>query len=368
MKVGIYTFHAIDNFGAQLQCFATQEFLSKNGYDVEVVNLFTTTDERRVNYRNKWNTIKNVLLNIYTRISPFIRRKIKNNYRFHHFLHLSKRYYTSIELRNNPPQYDVHLVGSDQVWNVEKGLKSDNPYFLDYLPSGSNKMSYASSFGNPTIKEESIPKVSECLNDFKYLSTREEGGAELIEKVTGRRAQIVLDPTFLLSSDDWSRYEESEPLINGPYVLCYGFIKSDEWARIIKDIRETLNIPIVAISISVVIPYKVDRFYQAAGPGEFLNLIRHASLVLTGSFHGMAFSLNFKKDFIVVKQGSRMSRMQSLLQRFNLRDRIIENMEQSHELITKSLHVNYTEVTPIIEKEIKKSSDWLLTSLEKLGI
>ncbi len=365
MKVGLYTIHAIDNFGAQLQAFATQHFLQRNGYECEVVNLFSKEEELRVSYRYPWHSLKGIALNLYAMFMPSVIAKKYRQRKFNKLLNLSRRYYSSEELQKSPQEYDVHLVGSDQVWNFEGGRPENNPFFLHYLPKKARKISYASSFGKAHISDEYTPFLREALGSFDKLSSRENDGVELIRNVTGKKAQLVLDPTFLLSSDEWATYCSSKPIIQYDYILCYGFAITDYWQSILDRTSQLLGMPVVAISIALHIPYKVDRFYQAAGPAEFLNLIKNARCVLTGSFHGMALALNFKKDFIVVRQGTRMSRMESLLNMLGLEEWIISDADELSNLINNKRQVDYSYVQPLLDKEVSISKLWLLDALKE---
>ncbi len=203
MKVGIYTIHNAHNYGAMLQAYATQAFLRQNNIDAEIVNVFTKDALKRLQYKLPWNSIKNIAKNILAICHPLVRKKIQRLFEFHHSMALSKKYESIDDLYKNPPCYDIHLVGSDQVWNLQKGFKERNIYFLDFLKNNEIKMSYASSMGNPNIAETLYPRLKELLSTFKAISTREKDAAILLSKVTGGDVDYVLDPTFLLSSDEW---------------------------------------------------------------------------------------------------------------------------------------------------------------------
>ena len=122
MKIGIYTIHACNNFGAVLQAYATARYLNELGHKAELVNVVTPDEEKRMQFLTTRKSIKGFLLNLYSITNPSIRRKIDNFHRFREKMPVSKRYQSYSEIINSTPIYDLHLVGSDQVWNVENGI------------------------------------------------------------------------------------------------------------------------------------------------------------------------------------------------------------------------------------------------------
>ena len=228
------------------------------------------------------------------------------------------------------------------------------------------KMSYASSFGSLNIDKSYYSRLSTALKQFRYLSVREIEGQIFLKELTGKDVQLVVDPTLLLSDTEWLCECPTDPIIKGKYILCYGCIRSDYWERIIKTTREQLKIPVVAISTSIVMPYDVDVFYQSAGPREFLNLFNHASFIITGSFHGLVFSLIFKKKFAVVRQGTRMARMESLIDHLGLKGTIIQDDGDIEALLSYTDNIDYIKVQDAISNDISLSKEWLLSSLNAL--
>ncbi len=363
MKVGIYTIHADVNYGALLQSFATQKFLLKNGIDCEIVNLFTLAEEAEIHYRIKCNSIKNVVKRFLAELSPQTKKKIRRIESFHQSMKLSKRYYCFDEIYKTPPNYDIHLVGSDQVWNMERGLKDRNYFFLDFLSKNQVRMSYASSLGNPNISPILYPSVKKLLEPFCAISTREEDGAKVLSSITGRNVVQVIDPTLLLSADEWMNETRHEPIVKGEYILYYGFDKSQQCKEMIDVLKSKLNIPVVAVAVTQTIPYRVDRFIRDAGPREFLNLFRYASYVITSSYHGMAFAINFRRNFFVMSHGSRMARMESLSKLFGIENRIVKSKDELLTILNIRQSVNYQGCEELIKQQINFSQQWLLKAI-----
>ena len=325
MKIGIYTIHACNNFGAMLQAYATARFLNEHGHRAELVNVMTKKAQRDMRYIGPWSSPKCIARNLYALLNLAVHKKIDNFKKFRQLMPLSKMYNNKEDVVANPPHYDLHLVGSDQVWNVEQGIGSSF-FFLPFIQDTEKKASFASSFGNIAPAHKFTKELKAFLAGFSHISVREADAAAFINQELQIKAEHVLDPTFLLNAEEWGEIAGNQPLVKGDYILYYGFDTSKTCGDMISHLRKQKNMPVVGISVSLHSPYKFDKFYQEAGPIEFLNLIKYAKLVLTSSFHGMALSINFRKDFIVLKHGTRMSRMESLMNDFSLKDCIIDDM------------------------------------------
>lgn len=365
MKVGIYTFHKETNYGAVLQAYATQYIIRSFGVETEIVNYYPREKEKRNSYIGKNDSLKSIIKNIYAVVNPMMWTKSKRFSEFHEMMSLSRRYETIDEIYQNPPVYDVHLVGSDQVWNLERGFSKRAFFFLDFLKRDEKRISYASSFGNADISSSTYPRLKDLLSKFSAISVREDSGVKLIEKATGLHAEHVLDPTLLLTRAQWQELSSDNPVVSGDYILYYGFDKDDTCRQMINMLCTTLRMPIIAVSVSPTIPYKVDKLIQSAGPKEFVNLFLNANYVITSSFHGVAFALNFQKDFVVMKHGTRMSRMESLLDMVSLKNRIVSSVPEMETLLENEIHVDYSVSYEGLERNRRFSIDWLKTSLYK---
>ncbi len=357
--IGIYTFHAETNFGAQLQAFATERFLNGNGFVAEVVNIMTPKQYDNMHYCSSWHSFKGVVFNLLTLFSPSIKRKIANLNSFHDSIKLSKRFSSFEEVAINCPEYDVHIVGSDQVWNFENDFNQF--YLLPFLPQEAKRLSYASSFGSINIKEEYFETINDCLNRFAAISVRERDAVDFINRISGLKAKHVVDPTFLLNSKEWSSVVGNMPIIKEPYILYYGFDNNDNCRQIIASVREKFKLPLVGVASTTSSPYKYDIFVKDAGPKEFINLILNCQFVITSSFHGMALSINFRKDFIVLSNGTRMSRMESALESFGIRNRIVLTADDA--LNRCNTPINYELYESRICNQISESKQWLLSEL-----
>lgn len=364
MKIGIYTIHHVNNYGAMLQAYATQKALKNAGFESELVDLYPIRLEKDNRYFFPATSSKNIIKNILSALNPKIKLKSRNFSTFHKRLKLSKRYYSVEEIYQNPPKYDIHLVGSDQVWNLERGLSDKNIFFLNFLPAESTRISYASSFGSENINSEKKDTLTNLLSKFKNISVREKSAVDIIKKYTGIDATQVMDPTFLLSCEEWNQLAGNEPLIKGEYVIAYGFSEKESTNLLIKYIREKLNVPIIGISVSPYHPFDYDSFYQEAGPIEFLNLIKYAKLVITSSYHGAAFAIHFRKDFLITQHSTRNTRIESMLNITSLQDRIID-LSNPQSYLGKVFKTDYSIVESLIKSASEHSLNWLVNSIKK---
>jgi len=363
MKIGIYTIHSAYNYGAMLQAYATQKTLEKLGHQVEFVNLYPLELEKKNESKIiSWN-LKLFIIYIYSCLNPKVRSKHKKFRKFRSLMNMSKRYYSLDEIYDNPPKYDIHLVGSDQVWNLEKGFQEKNFFFLDFLTENETKISYASSFGTSTISTNCNDKLFEFLKGFKAISTREREGVGIIKRATGLDSKHVLDPTFLLTCDEWNSFS-IEPEIKGDYILCYGFDGSEKSKEMIFSVKKRLNIPVIVISVSLFFPFKLDRFIHEVGPSEFLGLVKNAKFICTSSYHGMALAINYRKSFIGTLHPTRNARMKSMLSKFDLEKRQLNNPKEILNMADDELYIDYSKIDSKITKAIKDSYMWLNSNLE----
>lgn len=361
MKLGLITIHTAFNYGAMLQAYALQTAISKLGYEVHIIDFYPLEMEK-TNFKRKFNTDpKQILQYFYAKLNPNVKKKIKRFDEFRGQMKLTKRYFKLNELYLNPPVFDTYIVGSDQTWNLENGF--DSSKFLEFAKTNL-KISYAASFGTTRIRNEYFGELKRYLTDFFAISVRESDGVNIIKEATGLVSKQVLDPTFLLNSNEWDLIS-SPPKIKDDYILCYGFDASDKSKSMIDSIKKRLGLQVIAISISMSIPFRVDNFIQEAGPKEFLGLIKHAKYVCTSSYHGMAFAINYRKSFIATIHPTRNSRMESMLSVFGLENRQINNPEDILKMTDEDLFIDYSKIETNINDAIEDSFSWLKSTLLK---
>lgn len=323
-KVGIITMHKVPNFGSALQAFALQQKVDLLGYDAEIVDYYYPNEyhceKQGLNYFPQRSLVRLFLLNVVgrilllLRIGKFKKKSIecierfllqKNYRRFYRSYFKLSHFYESIDsIKNNPPDYDVYMTGSDQVWN-SRFIGDDPVFFLDFARTGKPKVSYAASISNRGIDKEYETKYQQYLKDYKSISVREASTAKIVSDLTGHNVSVVCDPSLLLDKDEWLKICPKKTLVEGEFLLLYVQSYSfDPYPNIVtftQRMAEHLGLKVVVL-MGLKDDYAIDgaSVFETVGPFEFLQLFRDARFVITTSFHGTAFALNFGKDFYSV--------------------------------------------------------------------
>lgn len=222
-----------------------------------------------------------------------------------------------------PNNYDVYVMGSDQIWNPEI-TRGFDPVYFGYLgfPKRERKyISYAASMEQSELSDDEKVFCSEALKNFDAISVREKDLADLLQSLTAQNVEVVLDPTLLLNKSSWEKIA-TPPKIKGKYVLVYQVRVNKNAIEIAKRIAEQIKATVIQLTVS---PYPSRRKLQTESPTQFLGVMQHAACVVTTSFHGTAFSLIFNRPFYYVEQGDgRDSRAKSLLSDVELTNRVIQ--------------------------------------------
>ena len=229
----------------------------------------------------------------------------------------------------NPPEYDVYLSGSDQVWNPT-GFGRCNPiYYLDFVPAGKPRVSYASSFAISEIPARYRREMKRYLTRFDRIAVRETEGARIVEELTGRRPPVVVDPTFLLTGDQWRRLTGRSALIpDEPYILFYRLGNLPSFDAFKEEILTRTGLRPLTVPIRPEDGAR-DTGLFGADPFDLVGLIARAALVVTDSFHGAALSINLGTPFYALlrqdpnQKGNMNSRVLSLMTRLKTTDRLI---------------------------------------------
>lgn len=336
MNVGIVTGYRIVNYGSVLQAYATQQVVNSLGYDSKLIR-FENNKKDSFAYlsllRNlcsfyHWGLrIEKIKLRKNRAAAPSKERRDKfDNFIRKHILE-TLPLSSGQELLDECKKYDILLAGSDQIWHP-----SNRPlhyYTLDFI-SNIKKISYASSFGVNKLPNQMKRGYKKALQAFDYITVREQSGVDIINGL-GLSAHLVVDPTLLLSCEEWNSVV-TEDIVNKNYIFCY-FLGSREDGRIkALEMKRITGLPIIAICgvddfIEIDNVY-IDEKIEAVGPGEFLALIKGSKYVFTDSFHCSVFSIIFEKDFYVFKRFldeqkiSTNSRIENLLSMFDLNNRM----------------------------------------------
>lgn len=335
-KIGIITIHRIYNYGSVLQAYALQEVISKLGFGVEIIDyLYPNSSHQNLVMDESLNTYKEDFKGKLCRLffkAAFALQLFRQHKNIQNFIKLylkltPMQYRTPEELEKNISTYDVYVTGSDQIWNP-RYTGGDASFFFGFMKSV-KKVSYSSSFGISNIPKQYRSKYSGYLRDFSSISVREKSGISIVRNLINREAKLVLDPTLLLDVSTWNKIA-AFPKNKGKYILCYflnytfnAFPYADDLAEFVS---EETKLPLVHVARP---PQKLmnrhSSFIVSASPEEFLGLVSNAELVLTTSFHGTAFAINYNKPVyaIVQNQTSIDSRLVDLMQSVGLSSRIL---------------------------------------------
>jgi coenzyme F420-reducing hydrogenase beta subunit len=330
MKAGILTFHNALNYGAVLQAYALQEALRKMGCEAAILNYSNPAvktnlvEPKRTDYRNPLKYRND--LDIYQRnlakaekIVSFCASKLNTTEAI-----------AEEQLADASKEYDVVFCGSDQVWN-EKITNEDSHYFLDFVPP-EKRCSYAASIGSDSFPESRLGSMWNLLHDFRAISVREKTACKSLQEQIQISAVRVLDPTFLLEKAEYEQIGESVSAFEGQFILLYMLVYSDSLVRSVRMFAKKTGMPVVCINSSGKV---IKGFSDASTSGieEWVSLFQNAAYVFTNSFHGVAFSINFNKQFWVELLPAGVnanSRITDILSDFSLSDRIIrdENLKE----------------------------------------
>lgn len=367
-KIGIMTWFQHHNYGTALQAVAMSEIIKKIGYSPTVIQYYYS----KVDPYDEKQKIQVLVHRVFNRLkaignSPYFSEERENKFEefLMNHLNFSDECRTQSDLEALNGKFDCFVCGSDQIW----GTAYFKPhYFLDFVSDNSKKIAYAPSIGVPRIDNEGIRnEVARLCSSFAYLSTREESGSKIIHDLTGRDVKTVLDPTLLLDKNDWLQFINSEyKLPESPYLLVYMLGCNESHWKKIYDIAETLNLDAKIIPVfqkdlkrKGCIPYPI-------GPAEFLALIKNAAYVCTDSFHGMAFSVNFGKQFTVFERFknhnsfNQNSRIYNLADKLNLSDRICR---KAADIKMMDVKIEYDRVNKARQALVNDSVDYLKTAI-----
>lgn len=347
-KVGIITLFDLNNYGNRLQNYATSIVYKKLGLEPLTIRIVRDSKFTPCKEWVKY-IIGSIRKNRYAKFYKFSKKKIK-------YINMFSK--SEVFPLNIEKKFDYFSTGSDQVWNSaylgdcreiilkERLLAFTNP---------SKRLTMAPSFSLDDIPLIDKDLFRSELSKYNYIGVREKQGAEIVENLIGKTPTIMLDPTLLLSKEEWSEisvdssFENKYVLTNfivEPSILASDIIKSIECQKELKSINL----------------YDLNSKYHSAGPSEFISLIKNSSCVCTDSFHTMVFAIIFEKPFIVFdrsdKKVSNDSRFSTLLENLKLANHMCHNKESFD--LDSIFITNFKDTTDLLNNERKKTMDFLL--------
>lgn len=330
MKISIATFHDTSNFGATLQCAALVSCLRRLGHEPSVVDYLPPYVRAKKSVFREFPKIASAPSPAKAAVRAcaslaFVPALKRREVAFAKFIsrHLptGMRYPTAGSVAENPPQADLFICGSDQIWNPAlTGKRLDEVFFLRFAKGG--KAAFGVSLGEMDI-EANGETLRRWTDDFMAVSVREKSVAERLAKVLGRDVSVVLDCTLLLSGRDYADMEIPVSGTDRPYLLLYNVQGSPASVKTALSAAKRLGLGIIDVSPTPSPFSKVpgSRRLIGIGPGEFLALVKNAAFVVTNSFHGTVFSILYEKEFLSIPHSRRGGRTVDLLESVGLGDR-----------------------------------------------
>lgn len=352
MNIGILTFHDADNFGAVLQAYALQETLKETGNDICIINY----KQKDIIKGSKLIYIRTESMTLFIKSLIYsiihFRRKLIKKIKFKSFrkkyLNITRaKYYTGNEIQN----YDMVILGSDQIWNGDL-TGYDKTYFLK--DNNIKTVAYAASIGKSELNNYEQDYIVNGIKSIDFISLRENNLIDYLQQYINRKIEFVLDPTLLADDKTWNKFINSKDRNNKDrnkkYILLYKMTNNNELDKAATIISNRLSLPIININ------------HQNIAPDAFVSLFSNSSYIITNSFHGVAFSIIFRKDFVCIPHETLNSRTDSILSLLNLEQR---NIRKAINIEKIDFNVDYTKASTILEIEKGKSKNYLLNALEK---
>lgn len=389
MKIGVLThWSSDDNYGQQLQCYALQHYLRMQGHDAYLVkylpqnkqpNTFVPCIKKRVIsvlgwFSPQWKEVDKKIKAekqlLQTNREKNRQRRFEQ-FRQEHIASTDRVYSSYQQLRDNPPQADAYIVGSDQVWHDSLLFEGAAGWFLNFGSKSTKRIAYAASIGRQ-ITEEEMPNFKAWTSQFDFITGREDSVVEQCKAAGYEKTVRVIDPTLLLNAEAYEGLTGKISKTDVPYLFMYVLnVQSKEetgWPLIEKYITDKgLDARVVYSSgyrpAQDLIPGKTGLL---ATIPEWLSLIASAESVVTTSFHGAVFSILFHRPFLAVPLGGQLSkanvRLHDLLSTLGLEDRLLDpSAESLKEQMDKP--IDWDAVEARISDARQKSAEILLTAL-----
>ena len=340
IDINIVTPYDSNNFGAMLQAYALKLVVEMNAKGKKVAIYKYDLPKQHKKY-----TIKRFV----QEFAQFIDRSsiLEGNKKFEQF----RNDYFNLSKEDSY----IYISGSDQIWNPNNFQPK---FFLDFVPSGSVKASYAASLGVSFASSEQILKICENLNTFNYISVRENNAKILLKNNVNKNIFVHVDPTLLLSKNQWITIEKEVSKKLKDYILVYLLHIHNDAIKIINQLKKMTKKKVVLIDRTGVNRFILNADYVLSniGPQEFLWLFDHADYVVTSSFHGTVFSIIYEKKFIPLINPNSPSRINNLLELLEIKvptntDELVEN------------NIDWKKVNELVTKEQNRSKEYLLSIL-----
>lgn len=359
MKVEIITRHSVPNYGSLLQSYATQRAIEKLGHEAEFINY--------IEYAERYQNLASTLIKgkrwdnnpitrmVYKLIQTPNYAKMYQTFEKYRkgFLKETDTLYGSIEeLSSNIPEGDVYCSGSDQIWG-KIGINNYDPaYFLEFIQDPKVKcISYAASLGKEKLNKQLDENLEKLLKKYDTILVREKSAVQIIKEKGFDNVKQVLDPTFLLTKQEWEKLITKKPK-EEKYVLVYQLHSNKEFDCYAKEFAKKHHMKLLRLSPSFYHITRSGKLIYLPDQFAFLSYFANAEYVLTDSFHATAFSIILNKKFIDILPGATSTRITSILELVGLEDRILKSYQ---DFTSIEKEINYEQINRILDRERKQS-------------
>ena len=355
MDIKVITRHAPSNYGSLLQSIATVTILERLGHTCEIID-YIRDDEHGLKAvttvldgKQGWNgNLLKKLAYIALRYPEEKRAEMKFSRMRKKYLKLTGRCRTHEELKQLDA--DVFMTGSDQVWGPTLNGHYDEAYFLSFVKD-KPKIAYAASFGRTEFTPATLSEYKKMLSDYTGIAVRENSAVDLLAQMNIPCAGQVLDPTLLLTGEEWGKWIEKD--VQGKYVLVYQLHNNPALSDYAVRFARHVGLPLYRVSPTFHQCRRGGKFVYLPDLSEFLSYIKHSTYFITDSFHGTAFALNFNRQFIEILPNNKTgSRNQSILQLTGLQDRIVTDY---NDFSISNKKIDYESVNAVLRNEREKS-------------
>lgn len=337
MKIALVTIHYAVSHGATLQTFATQKILSRYG-DVSIIDYKSAHLIRIMRLFRLGPRLRSLLWAVKDLYRLFPRYRLIRKFRGfikEHFK-LTDKYECINEMSHLDGKFDIFVSGSDQIWNPKVIDDIDRPtgkldavYLLGFVKK-SKKISFSSSYGSYSFSDEEEAFLKQYLESYTHLSVRESDAAIFLSKLLNKPVAHTLDPTLMLTRQEWlDSFELCQVDNRDDYIFVYIVRNTkDRFVNeVVREVSKRLAVKIITVDQELFSEFKADEYIRDAGPIDFLKLLSNAKMVITNSFHGTVFSVNFCVPFISVKPGSGLNRTEGFLSKIGLHSQLVTKME-----------------------------------------
>lgn len=368
MKICVITMQGVYNYGSALQTFATQSYFESKGYMVEFIDYYPNRMRNYGAFVQLYRDAKPFHKSIgKSAVAAFIKywsfKKLKKVFMSFsgELIKKTRKYESNLDLIKNPPNADVYCTGSDQVWNDYLEGTFDETYFLNFAPKEKKRISFSASFGRDDIKPDELAPVQQLLKQYSAISVREESGLQTLSKTAVPIKQCILDPTFMLTREEWELFA-TDILYKG-YILVYKLHEDSFASEAAIAIAKKMNKKVIRISNDYLKRIRGGITVVAPEVRQFISYIANAELVVTDSFHATAFSINMNVPFISIRWKMFNNRIETILKKVNLEDRMVSDIAEAEKICGKI--IDFTEVNALLSIERKKVDSFIEDALNQ---